>query len=168
MSLRLARLSPRPMMDLAFGRFAGCSAAPSHVAPGRSDDALSWINPSRCGGGKELEGRSKKAHSGSQGHVAICPLYPRKRTSAAQKGMSAKGHKLTNTAQQKGFYSITLSARASNIGGIVSPIALAVLRLIANSNLLGLCTGRSAGFSPRKILSTYSAPRCQRSARSGE
>jgi hypothetical protein len=65
-------------------------------------------------------------------------------------------------------YSITMSARASNIGGIVSPIALAVLRLIANSNLLGLCTGRSAGFSPRKILSTYSAPRCHRSMRSGE
>jgi hypothetical protein len=41
-----------------------------------SDDALSWINPSRCGGEKELERRAKKAHSGSQGHVAIGPLSP--------------------------------------------------------------------------------------------
>jgi hypothetical protein len=46
------------------------------------------------------------------------------------------------------LYSITSSARASNVGGTTRPIALAALRLTTSSNLVGCCTGRSAGFSP--------------------
>ena len=46
-------------------------------------------------------------------------------------------------------YSITSSARESNDGGTVRPSALAVLRLITSSYLVGACTGRSAGFSTR-------------------
>jgi hypothetical protein len=34
-------------------------------------------------------------------------------------------------------YSITSSARASNVGGTVRPIALAALRLMTNSNFVG-------------------------------
>ena len=56
-------------------------------------------------------------------------------------------------------HSITSSARASNRGGMVSPSALAVIRLMTRSNLVGCSTGKSAGFAPRKTLSTYSAPR---------
>ena len=37
------------------------------------------------------------------------------------------------------------SARASTDGGIVRPSALAVLRLMTSSNLVGCSTGRSAG-----------------------
>src|SRR5262249_27988951 len=48
---------------------------------------------------------------------------------------------------------ITSSAVASSVSGTVRPRALAVLRLMTNSNLVGACTGRSAGFSPRKIRS---------------
>jgi hypothetical protein len=55
------------------------------------------------------------------------------------------------------FYSITSSARASNAGGTVRPRALAVLRLITNSYLVGACAGRSAGFSPFRMRSTYPA-----------
>src|SRR4030095_16110835 len=55
-------------------------------------------------------------------------------------------------------YRITLSARTSTFGGIVRPICLAVLRLMMNSNLIGCSTGRSAGFVPLRILSTYQAP----------
>ena len=51
-------------------------------------------------------------------------------------------------------HSITSSARASRNGGTVSPIVLAVLRLMTNSNFVGCSTGRSAGFSPLRILST--------------
>src|SRR5438128_8930466 len=47
-------------------------------------------------------------------------------------------------------YSITSSARASTVGGISRPSALAVLRLMTSSYLVGACTGRSAGFSPRE------------------
>ena len=51
-------------------------------------------------------------------------------------------------------YSITSSARESNCGGTVRPSALAVLRLITSSNLVGACTGKSPGFSPFRIRST--------------
>jgi len=34
------------------------------------------------------------------------------------------------------------------------PSALAVIRLMTRSNLVGCSTGKSAGFAPRKILST--------------
>src|SRR5262249_25593881 len=45
-------------------------------------------------------------------------------------------------------HSITSSARASTVAGTSRPSALAVLRLITSSYLVGACTGRSAGFSP--------------------
>jgi hypothetical protein len=54
-------------------------------------------------------------------------------------------------------YSITSSARCWRNQGTSRPSALAVLRLMTISNLLGACTGRSAGFSPRSIRSTYLA-----------
>src|SRR5262249_42411049 len=38
-------------------------------------------------------------------------------------------------------HSITSSARASTVSGTVRPSAVAVLRLIARSNLVGACTG---------------------------
>ena len=48
-------------------------------------------------------------------------------------------------------YSITSSARASSVGGNSIPSALAALRLSTNRNLVGRCTGRSAGIAPFKI-----------------
>src|SRR5712691_390900 len=44
-------------------------------------------------------------------------------------------------------------------GGIVRPRALAVLRLITSSNLVGCATGRSPGLAPFRILSTNPAAR---------
>src|SRR5499425_1478882 len=52
------------------------------------------------------------------------------------------------------LHSITSSARASTDDGISRPSALAVLRLIKSSYLVGACTGRSAGFSPLRMRST--------------
>jgi hypothetical protein len=49
---------------------------------------------------------------------------------------------------------ISLFARASNSGGIVTPIFFAVFRLITSSNFVGCSTGRSAGLAPFSILST--------------
>src|SRR5262245_386851 len=51
-------------------------------------------------------------------------------------------------------YLISLSARASTLGGIVRPICLVALRLITNSNFFGCSIGRSAGLAPLRILST--------------
>jgi len=50
-------------------------------------------------------------------------------------------------------HSMIWSARCSSDGGIVRPIALAVLRLMTSSNLVGCSTGRSAGLAPLRILS---------------
>src|SRR5262245_2454875 len=62
---------------------------------------------------------------------------------------------------------ITRSALASTLGGIVTPICLAVLRLITNSNFVGCSTGKSAGLVPLRILSTKIAARLYGSAGSG-
>src|SRR5215467_13997669 len=53
----------------------------------------------------------------------------------------------------RAIHSITSSARASSVGGTVSPSAWAVLRLMINSNRVGCSTGRSAGLAPFKLLS---------------
>src|SRR5215471_1669238 len=62
-------------------------------------------------------------------------------------------------------YRITLSARYCTLGGIVRPICLAAFRLMTSSNFLGCSTGRSPGFAPFTILSTYVAARLSRSGR---
>ena len=52
-------------------------------------------------------------------------------------------------------HSITSSARNMIDGGICTPRAFAVARLITNSNLLGWSTGSSDGLAPFKSLPTY-------------
>src|SRR6516164_9327801 len=53
-----------------------------------------------------------------------------------------------------GVHSMTSSARTSNEGGTVRPSAFAVLRLITNSNLVGICIGSSSGLVPLRMRST--------------
>ena len=62
-------------------------------------------------------------------------------------------------------YSITSSARASSAAGIVSSSAFAVLRLMTSSYLVGSCTGKSFGLSPRRMRSAYCADCLKRSAK---
>src|SRR5262245_27976785 len=62
------------------------------------------------------------------------------------------------------LHSMTLSARTRNSGGTCRPSASAVLKLSANSNLVGNSTGRSAGLVPFNILSTSAAARRYMSA----
>jgi hypothetical protein len=64
---------------------------------------------------------------------AIPPKASHKRTWL----MSLKGHFETHAPQQTASYSITSSARSSNDGSTVRPSALAVLRFITSSNLVG-------------------------------
>jgi len=51
-------------------------------------------------------------------------------------------------------HSITSSARASSVGGMLRSMAFAVARLITRSNFVAISTGRSAGFSPLRIRPT--------------
>ena len=55
-------------------------------------------------------------------------------------------------------HSITSSARSRTASEIVTPIALAVLRLMTSSNRCGVCTGKSAGLVPCRIFCTKKAP----------
>ena len=64
-------------------------------------------------------------------------------------------------------HSITASARERRVGGIVKPSALAVLMLMTSSKLVGCSTGMSAGFVPRRILSTSPAARRNKSGMFG-
>src|SRR5947209_1731254 len=50
------------------------------------------------------------------------------------------------------LHSITSSARAMSVSGIWRPSALAVLRLIASSNLVACSIGRSPALLPLRIL----------------
>src|SRR5258707_7726371 len=52
------------------------------------------------------------------------------------------------------LHSITSSASAMSLSGTASPSALAVLRLMISSNLVGCSTGRSPGLAPFSTLST--------------
>jgi hypothetical protein len=64
---------------------------------------------------------------------------------------------LTPLGARTGFaaaHSITSPARERIDDGIVRPNALAVLRLITRSNVVGCSTGMSAGLAPRKILTS--------------
>jgi len=60
------------------------------------------------------------------------------------------------------LHSITVSALTSNVYGIARPNVFAVFWLITNSNLVGACTGKSAGLVPFRIRSTYVAARSKR------
>ena len=51
-------------------------------------------------------------------------------------------------------YWTTSVAWKRTVGGMVSPRALAVLRLMTNSNFVGCSMGRSAGLAPCRSLST--------------
>src|SRR5205085_2199763 len=62
------------------------------------------------------------------------------------------------------FHSITSSARARSGAGTVMPSALAVLILMTSWKRVGCSTGKSAGWAPLRILSTYTAALRKRSA----
>jgi hypothetical protein len=57
-------------------------------------------------------------------------------------------------AANKFHHSITSSARAKKIGGIVNPSALAVIRLMTSSTLVLSWIGKSAGLAPLRIFAT--------------
>ena len=65
--------------------------------------------------------------------------------------LSAGRDKVLHTDEIPPPHSITSSARASNEDGTARARALAVLKLIVNSNLLACTIGKSAGFSPLRM-----------------
>ena len=83
---------------------------------------------------------------GRQRHVRFPP--------GSDRATDIAGDPFGATESREPDYSITCSARASRVGGTVSPSALAVFRLITNSKFVGCKTGISAGFEPFRICPT--------------
>src|SRR5215470_221482 len=99
------------------------------------------------------EGRDRRVVAGAIGLYQRCTPHtlallrprrerPRRRRAAEQPDEVAA------------FHSITRSASASNLSGMVTPRALAVCMLIDNSISVGCSTGRSAGFAPSRTFFT--------------
>src|SRR5262249_3602166 len=63
-------------------------------------------------------------------------------------------------------HSITSSARSKKASGMLSPIALAALRLTTSSNLVGNCTGSSLPLAPPRRRSPEGATGREMSAKS--
>src|SRR5262249_20890833 len=66
----------------------------------------------------------------SKPHHGACPLCLRKRTLSDTTSMSALCQSRLNALQQTTSYSITSSARASRVGGIVRASALSLVSFI--------------------------------------
>jgi hypothetical protein len=80
---------------------------------------------------------------------------PRKRPSCCVTANCREGPtRDSRSAATKFHHSITSSARAKSVGGIVNPSALAVFRLMTSSNLTVCWTGRSAGLAPLRSFPT--------------
>jgi hypothetical protein len=97
--------------------------------------------------------KSAAGHNRPLGLQPRCPLPPAA-DMPPQRRWATSCHKPTYAVQQNRDYSITSSARASSVADTSKPSAMAVTRLTTSSNLVGCSTGRSAGFVPRRILST--------------
>src|ERR1700722_14502582 len=80
------------------------------------------------------------------------PLRLRTRTLPDEVGTSHLCQQQTHAAQH--HHSITSSARAKKVGGIVNPSALAVFRLMTSSTLVLCWIGRSVGLTPFRIFPT--------------
>jgi hypothetical protein len=99
---------------------------------------LSWVN------------RFTSTRRGRPRNVRFTPIAPEhsRRSETSLRAISGLMHR------SKTAYSITSSARSKKVSGIVRPSALAIVRLMMRSNLVGCSIGILPGFVPRKILST--------------
>src|SRR5262249_5704957 len=99
-----------------------------------------------------------EVRKGNHTTPSACSLYTKEAACWLLPPMTAASHRLSRRAAEQrdevaALHSITSSARASTDAGISRPSALAVLRLITRSYLVGACTGRSAGLSPLRMRS---------------
>src|SRR5262249_4479448 len=93
-----------------------------------------------------------QVHKDADAPHALALLRPRRERPGGRRAAEQRD-------ENAAFHSITWSAVICMISGTVRPSALAVLKLITSSYLVGDCTGKSAGLSPLRMRSTYEAER---------
>ena len=118
-------------------------------------DAASFVANSASAVGSAIGRSALGALSGSfwsrSAASGFAPLQPL--TDPGRKGsVGWKPEFRTGQPSTPRGYSIISSACESSSGDRVRPSALAALRLITSSNLVGCSTGRSAGLAPFRIL----------------
>src|SRR5438874_402153 len=97
---------------------------------------------------KEADPREVAARTGKTGEEA-----DHRHRFLLRAGGARPGNDAAETEDQIAtVHSITSSARARSVCGTVRPRALAVFILMTNSNVVGCCTGRSAGLAPLRIF----------------
>jgi hypothetical protein len=89
--------------------------------------------------------------------LEVCVRRPR----CAPRHLHGAGIRKPSQQRKSPFHSITSSARCWRDRGTSRSSTFAVFRLMTSSYAVGNWTGRSAGFAPLKIWSTYVAARRQ-------
>ena len=108
--------------------------------------------PVLCSAGRDAHGQGDKCRKGS--FTTIAHFRDVRSCSNSDHTADVPKRSLSATSRHRRPYSITSSARARSVDGMVIPSVLAVLRLMVSKYLVGACTGRSAGFSPFNMRST--------------
>jgi hypothetical protein len=99
---------------------------------------------------RRCRGDAARFNSEAESHSRKVRSTPDERTSSDRADCPFRAR---NGSRQTA-YSITSSARASNVDGTSRLSNFAVLTLKTSRKMVGCSTGRSAGFAPRSILST--------------
>src|SRR6516162_8950739 len=121
------------------------------LRPAVFDHHVLSFSPARLA--ESLVERSYK-RSGGAGRPHAEKTDHRHRPLLRARGARRYRHRASQQEQQLAavHHSMTSSARARIEGGTVRPSSFAVLRLTTSSKVVGCWTGRSAGFSPLRIL----------------
>src|SRR6516165_3586185 len=120
--------------------------------PSVFDRYVSALSVTRIG--QALLNCSKDPAPGFRRPAAEEPDHRHRRLLCARRERPSERRTAEKRDELAPFYSITSSASASSVGDNSRPSALAAVRLIMNSYLVGCWNGRSPGFSPRKMRST--------------
>src|SRR5262245_62026011 len=120
---------------------------------------------SRCAARFRPQGSPHRVTTGRTQREHFKSAYPpESRHDRAEPPLPSRAISGREQSQQGSSYSITSSARASSVSGTVIPSALAVFILMTSLKRVGCSTGKSAGWAPLRILSTYTAALRKRSA----
>ena len=139
-----------------------CVAAIRRLRGRKSPIAPAWRVPAGSRGGCDPRSdRVRGARPQRRQSMDASPQRPRPGTrwsAAARLLRTRRKRPRQRAAEQRdelaSFHSMTSSARANSVGGMVRPRAVAVLRLMTSSIFIGCSTGSSAGSAPFRILST--------------
>src|SRR6516165_1352756 len=150
-----------------YGITVGCGPrrlAHANIATGPSDVLDIELLPKRfaeflSGNAREdigaSAGREWHNHAHRPCRIGLRPCDPRHRRQRRRPDAEIVGGEVSFlNLPLPSHHSITSSAIASSPGGKLRPNALAVLRLITNSNLVDCMTGKSAGFAPLRTRPT--------------